>query len=98
MTDISSQASGNIVDYPETRKPSQVAKPPVDQTSQIIVLLSVWKDILNARLLAVIALLGAMAIFGFTIAEPDPMRLWACGGYSVGILWPVIWLYIKKGD
>ena len=96
--DTSSNAVDNVLDYPETRKPVVGVPKAPDQTSQILVLLAVWKDILNARLLAVIALLGALAIFGFTIAEPESARLWACAGYSVGILWPVIWLYLKRGD
>jgi hypothetical protein len=57
-----------------------------------------FKDILNARLLAILALVGALGIFGFTISEPDSMRLWGCAGYSIGVLWPTIWLYLKKGE
>jgi hypothetical protein len=61
-------------------------------------LVATLKDILNARLLAVLALVGALGIFGWTIGDPTSLRLWGCAGYSVGILWPVIWLYLKKGD
>lgn len=99
MTDTSSAESGRILDYPEMRR--QVSPPAtktVDQTSNIILLIQEWRNILNARLLAVIALLGALAIFGFTISSPDPSRLWACAGYSVGVLWPIIYLYLKRGD
>lgn len=73
-----------------------VAFPPRDQ-SQAVLIISLWSDILNARLLAILALVGALGIFGYTIGDPSALRLWGCTGYSVGILWPVIWLYLKRG-
>lgn len=65
--------------------------------SAIINVISAWKDILNARLLAVIALFGALAVFSFALYDPTPLRLVGAGLYSIGVLWPVIALFFRKG-
>lgn len=59
--------------------------------------LALWMKILNARLLAGGALVGALGVFGFALAQPDPLRLWGASLYAVGVLWPVMWLFLKKG-
>jgi len=59
--------------------------------------LALWMKILNARLLAGGALLGALGVFGFALAQPDPLRLWGASLYAIGVLWPVMWLFSKKG-
>lgn len=41
-----------------------------------------------------VALAGSVGIWSFAIAHPDPMRLIAAGGYSVGVFIPVLF---KKG-
>ncbi len=69
---------------------------PVNYTSMISII-AAWKDILNARLLALLALSGAMIGFGFVMFDPSPLRLWGLGIYSVLCLWPVMALYLRKG-
>lgn len=68
-----------------------------DQSGRILVLISLWADILNARLLALIAVVGALAIWLYTAYDPTVLRLWAAALYSL-VLWPVMWLYAKKGN
>jgi len=58
--------------------------------------LAVWRNILNARLMAVIVLLGALGGFGFAVYDPEPLRLWALAIYSVLCVWPVLALGLKK--
>lgn len=66
------------------------------QTNDIILLLDFWKDVLNTKLLAVLALLGAVCMWGETIYEPDTLRIWASAIYSVVVLIPVLLLYARK--
>lgn len=57
----------------------------------------IWQKVLNARLLALLALLGALGIFGYAIYEPTSLRLTGVTIYSLGVLWPVMWLFTRKG-
>lgn len=66
--------------------------------SHVIKTITVWKDILNARLIAVFSLLGALVGFGFSIYDPTTLRLWAMGLYCVLCWWPAILLYSRRGN
>lgn len=52
-------------------------------------------DVVSARALALLGLLGAIAVYGYTIYDPSPLRGWICGAYAVGVLWPLVMLYWK---
>ena len=65
--------------------------------SNIMNTIAMWKDILNARLLALLALGGAMVGFGFVMYDPSSLRLWGLGIYSMLVLWPVMALFLRKG-
>lgn len=102
--DNQSQANGHDKEYFEMEnhlqnlprpKPAPVTQP-IDY-SHMISIISAWKDILNARLLAIMALLGALAIFGIAVYDPTILRLTAGSLYSVGVLWPIMWLFFRKG-
>ena len=54
-------------------------------------------DVAAARALGLIALLGAVAIWGYAAYEPTILRLYAGGGYSAGVLIPILYLYWRKG-
>lgn len=69
---------------------------PVDY-SHMISIIAAWKDILNARLLAIVALLGALIIFGGAVYDPLTQRIWGASLYAIGVLWPTMILYAKKG-
>lgn len=84
---------------PELSMPTPKASPttqPIDY-SKMISIINTWVDILNARLLAVMALIGALVIFGYAVYDPTNLRLTAGSLYSVGVLWPVMWLFMRKG-
>lgn len=68
------------------------------KVSQAVVLIEMFTTILNARILAVMALVGALAIWIYTTYDPSALRLWSACGYSIGVLCPIIVLYAKKGD
>lgn len=75
--------------------PKTPVKSPVDY-SKIISVITVWQGVLNARLLALLSLAGAMFIFGYAMYDPTNLRLTAASLYAVGVLWPVMWLYSRK--
>lgn len=65
--------------------------------SHLIKTLSAWRYVLNARLLALLALCGSLMGFGFTIYDPAPLRLWGLGLYAILVQAPILALYMKKG-
>lgn len=89
-------ATDEPVQYPQNHLPPQERPPTEDYTFAIRAIYQ-WRMILNARLLALLALVGALIVFGFTINDPTPLRLWGASLYSVGVLWPVIGLFLRKG-
>lgn len=54
-------------------------------------------DVLNARLLALLSLVGALGVWAWCIVDPTPWRFVACCGFSLGVLWPVI-LHCYKSE
>lgn len=69
---------------------------PVDY-SNAIKIIAQWRNILNARLLATLSLIGAVVIFGLVVYSPTTLRLWGASLYSVGVFWPLVFLYMTKG-
>jgi uncharacterized membrane protein YjfL (UPF0719 family) len=65
--------------------------------SRVIFALNEWRKILNARLLALLALSGAMLGFAFCMYDPTPLRLWGLGIYAVLCMWPTMALFLRKG-
>lgn len=76
--------------------PSAPNSRPVDY-SRMISTLAVWKDILNARLLATLSLLGTLGGFGFVMYDPEPLRLWGLAIYAILCQAPILALYLRKG-
>lgn len=78
-----------------------ISAPPPPQKSvdysQLISIIATWKDILNARLLAIVALIGALVLFGGAVYDPLPQRIWGASLYAIGVLWPIMALYSRKG-
>jgi hypothetical protein len=60
------------------------------------VLRATW-DVLSARLVALIAVLGALVVWGIAVWSPDPWRLAAGAGVSIGVVIPSIVLFLRKG-
>lgn len=67
-----------------------------DDVMLALSVISQWRKILNARMLAGMALIGALAAFTFAMYDPSTLRLIGASLYSVSVLWPVMWLFIKK--
>ena len=54
-------------------------------------------DMLGARILALIAVVAACAIWGYSVYDPTQMRIYAAAGFSVSVLMPTVLLYFKRG-
>ena len=70
------------------------AMAPPDPRAQI---LSTAMDVLSARLLALIAVVAACALWGYAVYDPLPLRSIAAAGFSVLTLAPVIYLHLRHG-
>lgn len=82
----------NIVDFPEqdTAKDTRLQEYLVSMVNAAV-------KVLNARLLCILSLLGAIGFWGLCMADPTVLRI-ICGAcYSVGVLLPVLAMYSKKG-
>ena len=54
-------------------------------------------DVLGARLLALIAVIAACAIWGYSVYDPTQMRTYAAIGFSLTVLMPTVALYWRRG-
>ncbi len=77
--------------------PMQPEQPVVVDYSRILSVIAVWKGVLNARLLALLSLVGTLGGFGFVMYDPMPLRLWGLGIYAVLCQMPILALYLRKG-
>jgi hypothetical protein len=91
--ETSSSAEVLQLEMPKRPEPT----PKQDQNSSLVVLLNFWVEVLNARLLAFLALLGAVFMWAFTAYDPTQLRILAASLYSL-VLWPIVYLYAKKGE
>lgn len=89
MTGTFSTNEDNIVPFPETEQDSRIQE-------QLVGTILAAIRVLNARLLCILALVGAMAMWAVAMVDPTEMRI-ACGvGYSLLVLLPVLATYAKK--
>jgi len=75
---------------------SQVAPVPEVKNGYPAVLIAAL-DVLSARLLGLLAVIAACAIWSFAVWEPETMRTVAASLFSVTVLLPLIVLYWKAG-
>lgn len=91
-------APARVVQHPAApQKLLQPIPPPIRQVSSSkddrADILSVALDMLSARLLGVLALVAACAIWGYAVYDPTTPRTYAATLYSVTVLFPVMVLY-----
>lgn len=79
--------------------PSQPAEPqpPRELRLGYMPMINAALDVLSARLLGLVAVVGAVAMFGYAVVSPDPWRTYTAAAYAVLGLCPVIWLYLRRG-
>lgn len=53
-------------------------------------------DIISARLLCLIAVVGALPMFGFAVYDPMPVRSYTVAAYAAVVIWPLVWQMARK--
>jgi hypothetical protein len=76
--------------------PAQVSSAPGEEKGYAAVLTAAL-DVLSARLLGLLAVIAACALWGFAVYDPVPLRIAAAGLFSVTVLGPIVALYWKAG-
>lgn len=71
-------------------------KEPVDY-SYMITTVAAWSEIIKVRLLTLLALIGALVLFSMDAYDPLPQRTLCASLYAIGVLWPMIALFSRKG-
>ena len=103
LRDIGIDPGQALYDGPDPNNVTQfpIAPPtpptPVISRAAYVDTITAALNVLSARLLGMIALVGAVVMFGWTVYDPQPWRLAATGTYAAVVLWPVVWVYIKRG-
>jgi len=54
-------------------------------------------DVLNARLLGLIATIAACLMWSWAVYEPELLRTYAAIGFSLTVLAPIVLLYWRRG-
>lgn len=73
-----------------------VNRPPEHTEFGFVRTLNIAMSILSLRILALIALVGAVGMFSYAVSDPVPWRLYAAVAFAVVVLWPIVWLYLKR--
>lgn len=92
-------SSGAITPLFETAQlatDTETAAPPERVTAPYLSFVNAALDVINARLLGVLAVLGGIGVWGYAVAWPSFWPFLVGCGYSVGVLWPIAFLYAKK--
>jgi hypothetical protein len=81
----------------------QVARPPQPQpqrvpTAAYLGAINAAMEIAATRLLGLLGVLGALVFFGYAIYDPTNLRLYIASMYAGVVLWPLIYLYLSKGQ
>lgn len=71
--------------------------PGVTDQTRYLKTISLALDVLSARLMVLIAMLGGLAIWGVAIVAPSELRLIAAAGFSALVILPAVALHARKG-
>ena len=86
-----SSTAPNIVQFPDYDDAKEAR-----MKEYFAVTINAAVKVLNARLLCILALLGALAFWGLAMLDPTVLKIICGASYSLGVLWPVLHLYAKK--
>jgi hypothetical protein len=64
---------------------------------QILAVLSAISMVLAARMMAMLATLGAFVLAMTAMTNPTPLTIVIAAAYYVGVLLPLVWLAARKG-
>lgn len=77
---------------PAQPRPAPQAIPHANYTGAI----SAAIDIVSTRSLGLLSVVGAVAMFGYAVVDPMPWRTYTVGLYAAVVLWPLVYLYLRK--
>jgi hypothetical protein len=75
---------------PEAPEPKQVQQ-------NYPAILTAALDVISARLLGLLATMGAIVMFGYAVWEPIPWRTGTAVAYALVVLLPLVVVYYKRG-
>lgn len=96
-------APGNVEQFPKQplsfRVPITEHARPADPRSsgEYVGVIKAALDVLSARMLGLLAVIGAVGMFSFAVYDPIPWRTYTVVAYAVVVLFPTIYLYLKRG-
>jgi hypothetical protein len=95
---ISSSDEDTVVDFPNSSPPKQSPlETDDDSMSYVVAIVNTSIRVLNARLIGILALMGAIGVWSLAAIDPSGLRIWAAAGYSLGVLLPSLMIYSRKG-
>lgn len=94
---ISSENDDNVMDFPNSPPARTALEHEEDGMAIASAIINMSVRVLNARLMWILALLGAIGMWAMASYSPESGRLWAAAGYSIGVLVPVMLFTSKKG-
>jgi hypothetical protein len=101
MTDqLQQQANGAMQQAGPPAQAPQARPQPVQRipTAYYLGAINAAMEIAGTRFLGLLGVLGALAMFGFAIYDPTTVRTYTAMAYAACVLWPVIYLYLAKGQ
>jgi hypothetical protein len=101
MTDQPQQRENGAMQQAGTPVPQVQPRPPQVQrvpTANYLGAINAAMEIAGTRFLGLLGVLGALAMFGFAIYDPTTVRTYTAMAYAACVLWPVIYLYLAKGN
>jgi hypothetical protein len=79
-------------------------RPPADERpmdprarAEYVATITAALDVLNARLLGLIATIAACLMWSWAVYEPELLRTYAAIGFSLTVLAPIVLLYWRRG-
>jgi len=93
---------GNVAPFPKDplfRAPiaDAGAAPEPRVNRQYMSIINAAMDVLSARLICLIAVIGAVIMFGYAVYDPIPWRTYTVVAYACVVLFPTIYLHLRKG-
>lgn len=95
-------APGNVEAFPR----AQLFRVPITETGtaptprvnkQYTAVINAAMDVLSARLICLISVVGAVSMFSYAVYDPIPWRTYTVVAYACVVLFPTIYLAIRKG-
>lgn len=92
---------GLAQEAPAPARPAQqqrwTPQPIEDVQPQMVAMAKAVSRIVATRMLLLLAVVTASAVWAYAVYDPSQLRILAGGAYSALVVWPLTWLYWQKG-